>query len=219
MKAVLLFLLNTVLALQSQLFAVEELSPLAWHAAVTTGLNSIAAPKDSQLANNRSAEIGVHVITPWRIWNERYTAWMLRAQTIAYPKAIVIPAPNHALTGDTIKLTNAVRSQLRAELRQVYRWSGVDWALGLGLMLPVTSSISTPRGEFTYSEARTFYPDADSGLRKLDSSYAIFIHLGIEQSLLDELFLLGIGLDMSVLEFPRTDQFGYINFYAGVRIW
>lgn len=188
-----------------------------WQAAVITGFNSVAAGKDSLLADNRGAELGLYVTTPWRLWQEHYTALSLRAQAVAYPNAIETPSPTAA--GETVKLTNAVHSQLRADVRQIYELWGIHWTLGLGMMLPISNSISSPRGELAYADARTIYPDAAANLRRIDRSYALFLRLGIDQKFLNDMLLLGLGLDVSAMEFPRTDQLMTINFYAGVRVW
>ncbi|MFZ5630524.1 MAG: hypothetical protein ACOY5B_15435 [Spirochaetota bacterium] len=212
--------LSTVLLCFSTLVASGQISAQegsAWQAAVIAGFNSVAAAKDSLLADNRGAELGLYVTTPWRLWNEHYTALSLRAQAVAYPNAIVTPSP--AVAGENVKLTNAVHSQLRADIRQIYELWDIHWTLGLGFLLPVSSSISTPRGEFTYTEARTVYPESAGNLRKIDRSYAVFLRVGIDQKLMNDMLLLGLGLDISALEFPRTEQLVSFNFYAGVRVW
>lgn len=188
-----------------------------WQAAVIAGFNSVAAGKDSLLTDNRGAELGLYITTPWRLWQEHYTALSLRAQAVAYPNAIETPSPTVA--GETVKLTNAVHSQLRADLRQIHELWGIHWTLGLGLLLPISSSISSPRGEMAYADAGSAYPEAAASLRRIDRSYAVFLRLGVDQKLLGDMLLLGPGFDISALEFPRTDQLVTINFYAGVRIW
>ncbi len=184
---------------------------------MTAGFNSVAAAKQSLLADNRGSELGFIVTTPWRLWHGSYSAFGVRAQAVAYPNAIDTPSPTVA--GESVKLTNAVHSQVRADFRQIYEIWGIHWSLGLGLMLPVTNSISTPRGEFSYADARSAYPQAADSLRKIDRSYAVFVRLGIDQKLLDDYLLVGLGLDISALEFPRTQQLVSINLYAGVRVW
>ena len=188
-----------------------------WQVAVMTGFNSVAAGKESLLADNRGTELGLYVTTPWQLWSAHYTALSLRAQAVTYPNAIETPSP--AVAGETVKLTNAVHSQLRADIRQIYEIWDIHWTLGLGLMLPVTNSISTPRGEFSFADARTEYPQATDSLRKIDRSYAVFLRVGIDQKILNDMLLLGLGFDISALEFPRTAQLVSFNLYAGVSVW
>lgn len=188
-----------------------------WQVAAIAGFNSVAAGKDALLSENRGAELGLYLTTPWRLWCEHSTALALRAQSVAYPNAIETPSPTVA--SETVKLTNASHSQLRAEMRQTYALWDIPWTIGLGLMLPVSSSISTPRGELSYSEARATYTEASDQLRKIDQSYAVFLRFGIDQKLLDDALLLGLGFDFSALEFPRTEQRLGFNLYAGIRVW
>lgn len=195
--------------------ATETLLP--WQLAITTGFTSVAADKDSLLADNRGAELGLVATVPWRFLNEKANLIALRAQTIAFPNAIETASP--AVAGETVKLTNASHSQLRLDARQIYEYWGIHWAVGLGVMVPVTSSITTPRGEYTFAEAGAIYTAAQGDLRKIDRSYAVYLRLGIDQKLLDDALLLGVGLDIQALEFPRTEQRVALNFYAGVRVW
>lgn len=208
------FLLLFSLALSAQPNT-ETLLP--WQLAVTTGFASVAAGKDSLLADNRGAELGLVATLPWRFMNERASLVTLRAQTIAFPTAIETPSP--AVAGETVKLTNASHSQLRLDARQIYELWGIHWALGLGVMVPVTSSITTPRGEYTFAEAGAIYTAAQGDLRKIDKSYAVYLRFGIDQKMLDDALLLGLGIDIHALEFPRTEQRVALNFYAGVRVW
>ena len=192
-------------------------APLPWQFAITTGFNSVAAGKDSLLSDNRGAELGLVARVPWRFLEERENLITLRAQTIAFSNAIETASP--AVAGETVKLTNATHSQLRLDARQIYEYWGIHWSAGLGVMLPVTSSITTPRGEYTFAEAGERYSAAQGDLRKIDKSYAVYLRLGIDQRLLDDALLLGFGLDIQALEFPRTEQRVALNFYAGVRVW
>jgi hypothetical protein len=188
-----------------------------WQAAVITGFNSVAAGKDSLLQDNRGAELGLYVTTPWRLWQEHYMAFSLRAQAVAYPNAIETPSPT--IAGETVRLTNAVHCQARADFRQIYELWDIHWTLGLGLMLPISNSISSPRGELTYADARSVYPEAAASLRRIDRSYALFLRIGLDQKLMNDMLLLGLGFDINAAEFPRTDQLVTVNFYAGVRVW
>lgn len=188
-----------------------------WQLLVFSGFHSVAAQADSPLAKNRGAELGTFVVTPWRLFQEKYTAVVLRVQTIAFPRGITIPSP--AVPDESIKLTNATHTQLRTDFRHILTWLEIDWSLGGGLMLPVTSSILTPRGEFDFANAKQLYPLATSSLQQMDSSYALFFHAGIDQMLLAGMLLLGVGVDISLLEFPRTKQSFAFSLYAGVRVW
>ncbi len=207
-----------ILVLSSALFAEPAAdASLPWQFAVTTGFISVAADKESLLSDNRGAELGLIARMPWRFLEERENLIALRAQTIAFPNAIETASP--AVAGETVKLTNASHSQLRLDARQIYEHWGVHWSVGLGFMVPVTSSITTPRGEYTFAEAGEKYTAAQGDVRKIDTSYAVYLRLGIDQKLLDDALLLGFGLDIQALEFPRTEQRVALNFYAGVRVW
>lgn len=188
--------------------------PRQWQIGVTAGLNSIGS-EDPVLKNNRGAEFGIIATLPYTLWKEDASIVVLRGQFTGFPQGI----QSQDDSGNEVLLINASHAQARFDFRQVFVYWGIHWSVGLGLQIPITSRILTPRGEFNFRHASAFYKSADSALKKIDSATAGYIRLGVDQKFLDDTLLLGLGLEISFAESPKTEQKTVINFYAGARVW
>lgn len=184
--------------------------------AVTAGFGSVLASNDL-LKNNKGAEIGLIATLPLTLWKEDANLVTLRGQYTDYANGIETPSPLDPATN--VKLTNAGHSQLRMDFRQIFTYWDIQWSVGLGMQLPVTSSILTPRGEFTFADAKSNYPAASDSIAKIDRSFAGYLRLGIDQKILSNALIIGIALELTFAESPKTEQRALLNIYAGARIW
>lgn|GEM_PF-3371121 len=192
----------------------ETIAPRSWQIGMTAGFNSTVSG-DALVKKNSGAEIGLQTTLPYTLWKEDANLVTLRGQFTSFSNGIDATAAN----GDAIKLVNASHSQVRLDCRQIFIYWGIHWSAGLGVQIPVTSNILTPRGEYTFAEARGNYPDSTAELSKIDKSFAGYVRLGIDQKLLADALLLGVALEIGVIESPKTQQRAVLNFYAGARLW
>ena len=192
----------------------ETIPARTWQIGVTAGFNSIASG-DELVKKNSGAEIGLQTTLPYTLWKEDANLITLRGQFTSFSNGIDATAAN----GDAIKLVNASHSQARLDFRQIFIHWGIHWSAGLGVQIPITSNILTPRGEFSFADARSYYPDSTAELAKIDKSFAGYVRLGIDQKLLADALLLGVALEIGLVESPKTQQRAVLNFYAGARIW
>lgn len=184
--------------------------------AVTAGFGSVMT-NNELLKNNKGAEIGLITTLPVTLWKEDANLVTLRGQFTHYANGIETPSPVDPATN--VKLTNAGHSQLRLDFRQVFIYWDIQWSVGLGLQIPVTSRILTPRGEFTFAETKGYYPAAADSIAKFDRSFAGYLRLGIDQKIFSNTLILGAAIELTFAEAPRTDQRAFLNLYAGARIW
>lgn len=203
--------------------AADDPSPLAsgptlnaWQVDIIVGISRIAGSK-ALVKNNEGAEIGIVTRLPWRLWVEERNLIAVRAQLTGYSSGIELPTANAA--GEPNKLVNASHSQVRIDWRQIFPLWGIHWSAGLGVQIPVVSGILTPRGEYSFSEAKSLYPEAAADLGRIDRSTGIFVRLGVDQKLLDDALVLGAALEIMTIEVPRTEQRFALSLYAGARIW
>lgn len=181
---------------------------------VTAGFNSLVSG-DALVKKNQGAELGIVANLPLSLWKEDANLVTLRGQFTNFSTGIDTPGAN----GDTVKLVNASHSQLRADFRQVFTYWSVGWSIGLGVQIPLTTNILTPRGEFNFSDAKNYYPGADTELTKIDRSFMGYLRLGIDQKFFSDALLVGGGLEIGFAETPKTSQRLALNFYAGARVW
>jgi hypothetical protein len=215
-----------ILILATQLFGAEPTTPpqeapapaeiRRLQFALTAGLNALAT-NNALLKKNEGAEIGVITTLPVKIWRENANLVTLRGQFTNYSNGIELNSTNAA--GEKNKLVNAGHSQLRMDFRQVFTLWNVSWSAGLGFQIPLSTRVMSPRGEFSFADARGYYPEAGAGLSSMDRSYAFYLRLGIDQKLFDDNLLLGLGFEINLAEAPRTDQRAFLNLYAGARLW
>lgn len=184
------------------------------HFAVTAGFNMIAS-RDNLIKKNEGAEIGLITTLPLTLWKEDANLVTVRGQFTNFSNGVDATAEN----GDAIKLSNASHSQVRVDFRQIFVYWGIHWSAGLGVQIPVTTNILTPRGEYNFTDAKGYYPDAEGQLSKIDKSYAGYLRLGVDQKLLSDTLLLGLALEINLIESPKTQQRFVVNFYAGARVW
>lgn len=190
--------------------------PRSWEIGVTAGLNSVVS-NNALLKKNEGAEIGLQVTLPWHLWKEERNLLSLRGQLTNYSNGIELPTAN--ALGQQTKLVNASHSQVRLDWRQVFLLWDIDWTFGFGVQIPVTSSVLTPRGEYSFAEAKNYYPDAVADLGRIDRSTGVFLRFGIDQKFFDDALLLGAGFEVMVIESPRTEQRFALNLYAGAKVW
>lgn len=181
---------------------------------VTAGFNSLVSG-DALVKKNQGAELGIVTSLPVSLWREEANLITVRGQFTNFSTGIDTAGAN----GDTVKLVNASHSQLRADCRQVFTYWSVGWSVGLGIQIPLTTNILTPRGEFNFSDAKNYYPGADAELAKIDRSFMGYLRLGIDQKLFSDALLVGGGLEIGFAETPKTSQRFALNFYAGARVW
>lgn len=192
----------------------ETIPTRTWQIGVTAGFNSIASG-DELVKKNSGAEIGLQTTLPYTLWKEDANLFTLRGQFTSFSNGIDATAAN----GDAVKLVNASHSQARLDFRQIFIHWGIHWSAGLGVQIPITTNILTPRGEFRFADARSYYPDSTAELAKIDKSFAGYVRLGIDQKFLADALLLGVALEIGLVESPKTQQRAVLNFYAGARIW
>ncbi len=188
----------------------------AWQIDITAGINRIASG-NALVKKNEGAEIGIIAKLPWRFWLEERNLIAVRGQLTNYSNGIALPTTN--AVGQQNKLVNAAHSQLRIDWRQVFPLWGIHWSAGLGVQIPIVSGILTPRGEYSFNEAKSFYPEAAADIGRIDRSAGIFLRLGVDQKLLDDALVLGAALEVMTIESPRTEQRFVLSLYAGARIW
>lgn len=213
--------LFTPLALTVAVFSEAIYTPIVtnkreFQVAVAAGFNNILS-SDNFLKPNSGAEIGLLLTLPLQIWREDASIVAVRGQFTSFSNGIDSLATDG--TGNTLKLVNASHAQLRTDFRQIFRHWGVDWSIGLGVQIPITSRILTPRGELNFSDARTYYADSASSLDKIASTYAGYLRLGIDQKLLGDALCVGVAFEINFVESPQSLQRTAINLYAGARIW
>lgn len=184
--------------------------------AVTAGLGGVMS-NNELLKNNKGAEIGLITTLPVTLWKEDANLVTLRGQYTSYANGIETPSPLDPTTN--VKLTNAGHSQLRMDFRQVFTYWDIQWSVGLGMQIPITSNILTPRGEFTFADAKSNYATAADSISKFDRSFAGYLRLGIDQKILSNTLIIGVALELTFAEAPKTDQRAFFNLYAGARIW
>lgn len=187
-----------------------------WQVDIVAGISRIASG-NPLIKQNEGAEIGVITQLPWRFWLEERNLVSVRAQLTNYSNGIELPTTN--AVGQQNKLVNAAHSQLRIDWRQIFPLWGIHWSAGIGMQIPIVASIITPRGEYSFNEAKSFYPEVAADIGRIDRSTGFFLRLGIDQKLLDDALVLGAGLEIMTIEAPRTEQRFAINLYAGARIW
>lgn len=209
-----LFFSIFIVSLQALRAGAPGNNPREWQFAITAGFNSVLSG-DTLIKKNEGAEIGLFSTLPVSLWKEDANLVSIRGQFTNFTNGVDALGVN----GDTVKLTNASHSQLRLDARQIYAYWGIHWSVGLGVQIPLTTNILTPRGEFTFNEARGYYPDSEERLAKIDRSFAGYVRLGIDQKILADALLLGGALEINVFESPKTGQRFILNFYAGARIW
>jgi hypothetical protein len=179
--------------------------------AIAGGLN-FNLTTDPFVRKSEGAEVGAIAILPWHVWREDLALVTMRAQYTNYSTEI-------PLSGGNSSLKNAAHAQLRADYRQGFEHWGLNWTVGLGIMFPLHSAMLTPKGEFSFSEAEAYYPEAAGSISKINSSSAVYLRLGIDQQVLSDILIIGGGVELTALEWPKTTQRAYVNFYAGVRVW
>ncbi|MBL8035653.1 MAG: hypothetical protein JNJ69_18260 [Leptospiraceae bacterium] len=194
----------------------EEIPERRWQIAVAAGLNSIVT-NNTLLKNNEGAEVGLLTSLPYQLWKEDAAFISVRGQLTNYSNGITLSSTN--AIGNPDKLVNAAHSQLRIDYRHIYIYWGIHWSIGLGVQLPVTSRILTPRGEFSFAETKNWYPEAQADIARIDRSTGVYLRLGIDQKLLDEALIAGIAFELMAIEAPRTDQRFALNAYIGARLW
>ena len=190
--------------------------PHGWQVDVTAGMTRISS-SNALLKKNEGAEIGIITKLPWRLWFEERNLVAIRGQVTNYSNGIDLPTTN--AVGQQNRLVNAAHSQVRIDWRQVFPLWGIDWSAGLGVQIPVVSSIMTPRGEYSFSEARALYPEVAAEIGRIDRSTGVFLRLGIDQKLLDDALVLGAAVEIMTIESPRTEQRFALSAYVGARIW
>lgn len=188
----------------------------AWQVDITAGISRIASG-NPLIKQNEGADIGVITQLPWRFWLEERNLVSVRAQLTNYSNGIELQTTNSV--GEQNKLVNAAHSQLRIDWRQIFPLWGIHWSAGIGMQIPIVSSIITPRGEFSFSEAKSLYPEVAADIGRIDRSTGIFVRLGVDQRLLDEALTLGVAFEVMTIEVPRTEQRLAFSLYAGARIW
>lgn len=181
---------------------------------VTAGLNSLVSG-DALVKKNQGAELGIVATLPFSFWKEDANLVTLRGQFTNFSTGIDTVGTN----GDTVKLVNASHSQLRADFRQIFTYWSISWSVGLGLQIPLTTNILTPRGEFSFADAKNYYPGAEAELAKIDRSFMGYLRLGIDQKFFSDALLVGGGFEIGFGETPKTSQCLALNFYAGARVW
>jgi len=207
----ILFVLLTLFCLGAQVTAARPLD-----LTLTAGFNGVMS-NDALLKNNKGAELGAIASLPLTFWREDANLVTLRAQYTSYANGIETPSPANAAT--LVKLTNAGHAQLRADFRQIFALWGIEFSAGLGIQVPLTTSLLAPRGELTFTEAKSTYAAAAPEIQKIDSAYAGYVRLGIDQRVLADSVLLGIALEINFVESIKTEQRAVLNFYAGAKIF
>lgn len=182
---------------------------------VAAGFNRLIS-QDVLARENSGAEIGILTYLPFQIFNESANLVTVRAQYTRYNNDLIFA---NASGDDTVRLFFPSHSQLKFDFRQIFQYWGIGFSLGLGLQLPVSTSVLTPLGRFTFREAATLYPQSKELLAKIETSHAVYVRVGIDQKFLDDALLAGIGIDVNILETPKTLQRYTLNVYAGARIW
>lgn len=192
------------------LMAEETAAPRVFQLAVAAGFNRILSG-DAFVKQNAGAEFGVITTMPFRIWREDANLVTLRAQYTRYTDDIELP--------NSAKIFYPSHSQVKADLRQIFRYWSVDWSLGLGFQVPVYNRTLTPLGTFNFDDTVSRYPDARETLAKIDRSYALYLRAGIDQKFLDDALIAGLAIEFNAIEIPKTQQRATLNFYIGARVW
>ena len=201
-----------IFALLTTLPAIAEeiAAPRVFQLAVAAGFNRILSGDDF-VKQNAGAEFGIIATMPFKIWREDANLITLRAQYTRYTDDLVLP--------NSAKIFYPSHSQVKADLRQIFRQWSIDWSFGLGFQIPVYNRALTPLGTFNFDDTVNLYPDARQTLAKIDRSYALYLRAGIDQKFFDDALIAGLGLEFNLIEIPKTQQRATLNFYIGARLW